>query len=390
MLGRVSQHTPAPSTPAASVNPASVGPAGPTGATTASGVESRALLFAIGGFVTAGVIGLILFGTHDIPLAGANSLGNVTAIVSAVLALVVFIVGYVLSYAEPSRAWLRDVRLGRQFLDIGGLAFAHAVLCYLAYGVLFKLLQDAFLGAVVFPIPAAVLLGAACATSSYFVYLSAVHMTTSRVASTMAIFLVLGLLTSMLTAADPLWWTMNISALGMNDDLSSHVFNFTLLIAGIVLTTMANYMTAELESGPLTRTDASTTDAVALGRARYVKWSLVLIGVFLACVGIFHVDDFFWIHNTVATGMAVVFCVLVFRLPWVVPGLPRAFFVVGYIFIAVIVVTAIFFATGYYNLTAVEIIAFALIFTWLIVLIRMVSAAATDAAAVVAPSPLVE
>ncbi|MET1018065.1 MAG: hypothetical protein ABWX76_14670, partial [Leifsonia flava] len=94
-------------------------------------------------------------------------------------------------------------------------------------------------------------------------------------------------------------------------------------------------------------------------------------------------NDFFWIHNTVATGMAVVFCVLVFRLPWVVPGLPRAFFVVGYIFIAVIVVSAIFFATGYYNLTAVEIIAFALIFTWLIVLIRMVSAAATDAAALV-------
>ncbi|MET0782861.1 MAG: hypothetical protein ABWY53_00915, partial [Leifsonia flava] len=135
----MSQHTPAQSTSAASAAPTSVAPSDPTGATTAAGVESRALLFAIGGFVAAGVIGLILFGSHDIPLAGANSLGNVTAIVSAVLALVVFIVGYVLSYAEPSRAWLRDVRLGRQFLDIGGLAFAHAVLCYLAYGVLFKL-----------------------------------------------------------------------------------------------------------------------------------------------------------------------------------------------------------------------------------------------------------
>ncbi|KQQ92920.1 hypothetical protein ASF62_14085 [Leifsonia sp. Leaf325] len=384
----MSQHTPAQSPPAESA--ASVTATGPTGATTAAGVESRALLFAIGGFLAAAVIGLILFGGRDVPLAGANSLGNVTAVVSAVIALVVFIAGYVLSYAEPSRAWLRDVRLGRQFLDIGGLAFAHAVLCFLAFGVLFKLLEGAFIGAVVFPFAAAAMLGAACAASSYFVFLSAVHMTTSRVAATMAIFLVLGLLTSMLTAGDPNWWKMNISALGMSDDLSGYVFNFTLVIAGIVITTMANYMTAELESGPLTRTDETTTDAVSRGRARYVKWSLVLIGVFLACVGIFPVDDFFAIHNTVAIGMAVVFAVLVFRLPWVVPGLPRAFFVVGFLFIAVIAATAVSFATGYYNLTAVEIIAFALIFTWLIVLIRMVSAAATDAAAVVAPSPLVE
>ena len=122
-------------------------------------------------------------------------------------------------------------------------------------------------------------------------------------------------------------------------------------------------------------------------RARYVKWSLVLIGIFLACVGIFHVDDFFWIHNSVATGMAVVFALLVFRMPAVVPGLPRAFFVVGFIFIAVIATVAVFFAIGYYNLTAVEIVAFALIFTWLIVLIRMVSAAATDAATDAAQKP---
>ena len=36
----------------------------------------------------------------------------------------------------------------------------------------------------------------------------------------------------------------------------------------------------------------------------------------------------------------------------------------------VIVVLAVFFVTGYYNLTAVELVAFLLIFSWLIVFLR--------------------
>jgi hypothetical protein len=46
------------------------------------------------------------------------------------------------------------------------------------------------------------------------------------------------------------------------------------------------------------------------------------------------------------------------------------FIALGYAYVAVIVLLAVFFATGYYNLTAVELIAAVLIFSWIIVFLR--------------------
>jgi hypothetical protein len=96
----------------------------------------------------------------------------------------------------------------------------------------------------------------------------------------------------------------------------------------------------------------------------------VLIGVLLACVGIFPVDEFFALHNTVATGMAVTYAVIVFALPRLVPSMPRVFVILGYVYVAVVVLLGIFFATGYYNLTAVELVAGVLIFSWIILFLR--------------------
>ena len=75
-------------------------------------------------------------------------------------------------------------------------------------------------------------------------------------------------------------------------------------------------------------------------------------------------------HNTVATGMAVIFAAIVIGLRWLVPAMPRVFVLLGYVFVGVIVLLGIFFAIGYYNLTAVELVAGVLIFSWIIVFLR--------------------
>jgi hypothetical membrane protein len=101
-----------------------------------------------------------------------------------------------------------------------------------------------------------------------------------------------------------------------------------------------------------------------------VRLALILIGVFLACVGIFPVSEFFLLHNSVATGMAVAFAAIVIGLPRLLPSMPRVFVMLGYVYVGVIVVLGIFFAIGYYNLTAVELVAAVLIFSWIIVFLR--------------------
>ena len=96
------------------------------------------------------------------------------------------------------------------------------------------------------------------------------------------------------------------------------------------------------------------------------------MGVFLACVGVFPVDERFGLHTLVASGMVVVFASLIVRIRALVPSISRDLRRdSGWVFLAAIVVAAVlWFPVGYYNLTAVELIAASLVFSWLIVLIR--------------------
>jgi hypothetical membrane protein len=289
----------------------------------------------------------------------------------------VFVVGYLL---DPDRRADFPGRFGLRLLDLAALAFAHAAIALLAWGAIFRIVQEAFIDAVVFPLTAAALLGAAAAITAYVVFSAASGMTTTRMAGSLCAYLVLGVLTSMLTSTDPYWWQMNFSALGAGDSLSSAMFNLTVFMGGILITALAHYLTRELAAGPLARSD-DPAPAVAARRVAGLRGGLVTIGVFLALVGVFPVDQFEPIHNTVATGMLVVWGVVVFRLHRLVPGLARAFIVVGYVFLAIVAAATVAFFTGYYNLTAVELLGFGLIFTWLYVLVRNISAAAHDAAA---------
>lgn len=56
----------------------------------------------------------------------------------------------------------------------------------------------------------------------------------------------------------------------------------------------------------------------------------------------------------------------------------RAFLALGFVFIGVILVLAVFFAVGYYTLTAVELVAGILVFSWIILFIRNASALQID------------
>lgn len=204
------------------------------------------------------------------------------------------------------------------------------------------------------------LVAVAFALTAYVCFLSAVSLTPMSLSLVLAIFLVVGAFASMLTATDAHWWQDNLSALGMESNDSSWIFNGTLIVAGVIVTTIARYSTAGLP------VDAPKD---ARGR-RLVRIGMILIGVFLTCVGIFPVDAFFVVHNTVATGMAVTFAAIVVGLPWLLPAISKVFIALGYAYVAVIVLLAVFFATGYYNLTAVELIAAVLIFSWIIVFLR--------------------
>jgi hypothetical protein len=330
--------------------------------------ESSALLAGAGAFVLGALAGLVVFWNRDVPISGRGSIGDFAAIGGALVAIAAFLFGCALRRAQIRR----DATGGRgrprlHWFDIAALAVAHAVIALLGWVGLASVLSESFAGASVYATSAALLAGVALALTGYLAFLSAVNLTPMMLSLVLALFLAVGALASMLSATDPLWWQKNLSTLGISDDISALAFNLTLIIAGVMVTTIAHYATAFLPH---------STGSEARGR-NLVRFGLVLIGVLLACVGIFPVDEFLEAHNTAASGMAIVYVAMVVSLRWLLPSMPRVFILLGYVYVGVIVVLAIFFITGYYNLTAVELIAAVLIFSWVIVFLRNTGAVET-------------
>jgi len=320
-------------------------------------IESLSLALGAGAFVVVAVVAIIAFRGQAAPIAGPGSVGQFAAVCSGAVAIAAFVTGDLV------------VRRGRRgflaIVDLAALAFAHAVIAILTWTLLSVILEDAFFSAEVFAIPVILLSGAVAAVTAYVAFLSATHMDLTLLAILLATFLIEGMLASMLTASDPLWWHEHLSSLGATRDISSLAFNLTLIVAGIMVTTLARSATAGVPSSN------------PHGMAR-VRLCLVLIGVFLAFVGVFKVDDFFWLHTGFASGMAVVYGVLVIRLPAWVPDLSRFFIVLGWVFFGLMLLLGVFYAIGRYTLTAVELVGGTLVFTWIILFIRNAAALQQD------------
>ncbi|QPE04439.1 DUF998 domain-containing protein [Microbacterium schleiferi] len=324
-------------------------------------LESLGLGVGTVAFVVIVLVALAVFRFEGAPISGPGSLGEFSAIASAVAGILAFAVGRYVMHRREGGPTPRVL----DYLDVAALAFAHGIIALLSWTLLAVILEDAFIGAEVFALPLLALSGTAAAMTAYIVFYSATHMDLPLLAVVLAVFLAEGVLAAMLTASDPYWWKDNLSALGMTNDVSAMTFNLTLIVAGFIVTTLARY----------------TTRGIPTSHAHGIRWvrlCLILVGVFLACVGLFPVNDFFWVHTGFASGMAVVFGVLVIRLPAWIPGIARPFVALGWLFIAVIVVLAVFFAVQYYTLTAVELVAGILVFSWIILFIRNAAALETD------------
>lgn len=336
----------------------------------AASVESVALLVAAVCFALGFAVTVLLFWGSELSITGIGSAGFVAAVGSAIVAVIGVHLGRL--YVRPADHGRHRYRDGLampgdrlRWYDMFSILAAYASIALLGWQGIALLIEQAFTGAPVYAVPAALLVSTAFAITAYVTFLSSVALNPLMLSFVLAVFLVVGAFTSMINASDPRWWELNLSILGATDNQSAWVFNTTLIIAGVIVTTVARYATADLPVA---------TRAQRRARA-LVRTGLVTVGILLACVGIFPVDLFVLIHNIVASGMVVVFVALMVAMPWLIPALPRVFHVVGYVFTGVIVMLVVFHAVGYYNLTALELVSAMLVFAWIILFLRTSPAA---------------
>lgn len=333
--------------------------------------ESEAIYAALVSGVVGAVYGMIIaLVAPGSPLAGpADSFGLWAAAGAGIAAAVASSAGYWRVRNRPGQDWRRALPSWKFTVNTVSVVIVHSALAFLVTYAIYRLLGLGFIGLPIVPFWSIVLMAVTLGLTSYIVYLSVSRMTTQRMSSLLMAFIVIGTLTAMVTTPDPEWWKVHFSQLGTFGDISSFIFNGTLIAGGLLVTTFAVYiandMLALTTAGRLTNARAPRTVSVLF----------VVMGVMLACVGIFPVDVHLWLHNLSASGMAAMFLVLLISGPKVLGGMPRTYFVSAWAFLAATVVSVILFATGYFSLTALEIIVFALIFGWIAVFIRFLGVA---------------
>ena len=333
-------------------------------------VESAAVYFALLAGAIGAIYGLILALIYpDLPLRGEWSFGIFAAIGSSVIAAVLSAVGYWRSRNRPGQEWRRSLASWKFTVNTISVVIVHTALAFLATYVVYLVLSLGFIGLPVVTFWAVVFMAVTLGMTAYLVFPSVAGMTTQRMSTLLMAFIVLGTLSAMVTTPDPEWWSVHFSHLGTFDDLSSWIFNGTLIAGGLLVTTFAVYIANDMRA--LTAAGRLSNQA----SPRTVSTLFVIMGVMLACVGIFPVDVSMPLHNLSASGMAVMFLVLLIGGPRILRGMPRTYFVSAWSFLGALVASIVLFVVQYFSLTAFEIIVFALIFGWIAVFIRFLGVA---------------
>ena len=344
-------------------------------------VESEALLAGAFAAGATGLIALFLFAGGVWPLWGGRSVGIGAAVAVMLTGIGAGATGYWRSRNLPGQEWRHRLKPWKFSVDVGTVAAVHAIIGFILTMVVFVALQRSFEGLVVDAWTSVGAVAVASGLGAHWIYLSVSAITTPKLAMLLIVFMASATLASMATAQDPQWWEYHFSQLGTADDFSSSLFNLALIIGGAFVTTFALYVDRDLTTlvrqGVLERPSAP----------RVVSVVFIVMGVLLAGVGLVPVNVSTPIHNFCAVGMSISFLTLLIGSPWILRGMPKRFFVFCTGGIVLLLASAVLFEPlGYYNLTAFELAAFSIIFGWISVFIRFVSALTTptDAADTVA------
>lgn len=184
---------------------------------------------------------------------------------------------------------------------------------------------------------------------------------TYRSFNLVAMLLAAGCLASMSLTSTGAWWALNFSTLGTSGDLAAVCFNAALVFSGGAIAAM---------SGRLSHGLARDGYAARRGAVAAVRLLIAVIGLALAGVGMVPINADTVLHNVFASAAGAAFAVLAATSPWWVKRMPRALVVTSRLALGVEVAAWIVHdRLGLVSLTVFEVVAFALVFVWLIALV---------------------
>lgn len=328
----------------------------------------------IGGAVAAFlaiILGYFILQTLNISKFSLTQFGFVLGIEGFAVVFIAFLMGY--RQAPEGFSIKGRFRVVRRASTSAALAFAHASITFLICVALANISTQYIK---FFSLDDATTLLIISVSAALFFYVSFVlgaSMTSSKLVNLLVAFIISGVLASIVTAGDSHWWTHHFSALGAGGTTSSYAFNLTMILGGMIIIGLVDYIMIDLASID------SISARWSLSSANIIRILFIIIGISMIGIAIFPYDSFYFVHNVFGYGMSLVFLTIIFILPWIVPFLSKIFFAVSY----VAVFLGLFSYYAWCGLDRISFITFELIlgfiiFIWLVLFVRQINAVYAD------------
>ena len=170
---------------------------------------------------------------------------------------------------------------------------------------------------------------------------------------------------TVLLANDPNWARWHISYLGEGDSFSAHFFNVSMWIAGAMVVWLSLAFGRDLKA-----LQASAPRYAAM-HPMIVQAGIGLMGMCVYLIGLFPRSFGILPHDIFGHTIYLVFLLLCVGSPWILPGLPKWFYVMSYAFHASMIGLFVLYWTGVSeSLYAAEVATFVFFLVWMVLLLQ--------------------
>ncbi|MBP2098200.1 DUF998 domain-containing protein [Enterococcus rivorum] len=302
---------------------------------------------------------LLFTGDTQINLVGQQSIANMVLQLGIVSGTVSFFIFFIRGKNNQITTQSKDI-YWRNFPTI---LISFVVMLLFALLVFFKIIGLIFEGASFDRYTATILFGLFTGIVNYFMIYSALSITPSKLTNMLIFAIIGGVLISMITNKDYLWWQHNFSFLGTTEAKNSWQFNVTLMFSALLMVALIDCLFVELKRAlPNNK------------RLSILRILLTLTALDLGAVGLFHYTEtgrFQGVHNQVAGYLVYLIIILIIGIRWLLPNVTKEFLTISYMIgLFLVAITVLFQSVGYFSLTVFELLAFMLAFSWILLLLQ--------------------
>lgn len=306
------------------------------------------------------VLLLVFKDVSQIPFTGNNSIASWVIIIGSLTGMISFTLVF-----TKAKKHFNDLASSHiKWRNYPVILFSHTVMLILILLIIFWIVGEFFKGASFDHFTASLIGAVIVGVLNYFMVSLAQNLTPRSLINTLIFIILGGVSVAMVTNSENQWWLYNLSFLGTPEATNAWQFNATLMVSALLMIALIDFVFVMLHEiyGPLKR-------------LTLLKILLIMTAVCLGGVGFFpyNANPFSQImHNRVAGYLVYLFIILIALIRWLLPNVNKDFLKLSYAVGALLIFSVILFqGIHYLSLTAFEIVAFVLAFSWLLLLLKI-------------------